>query len=150
MKRSKYSYAPIVSILKQAEGGGPVSEFCREHGSRAYLQGLQTFEQIGQDPAHSSGQIVAFISIHTRKINLEHTRPVANGNAIFNAQSAHLVDQLCSAGNKTTAHAVQGLHINLIFIAYFNKAHCRTDNSLGDGFCIKGVVLFDFTKGFTN
>ena len=32
MKRSKYSDAQIMGILKQAEGGVPVSELCREHG----------------------------------------------------------------------------------------------------------------------
>jgi len=30
MKQSKYSDAQIMSILKQAEGGFPVSELCRE------------------------------------------------------------------------------------------------------------------------
>ena len=32
MKRSKYSDAQIMGILKQAEGGVPVTELCREHG----------------------------------------------------------------------------------------------------------------------
>ena len=32
MKQSKYSAAQIMSILKQAEGGVPVFELCREHG----------------------------------------------------------------------------------------------------------------------
>jgi len=32
MKQSKYSDAQIMSILKQAEGGVPVTELCREHG----------------------------------------------------------------------------------------------------------------------
>ena len=32
MKQSKYSDARIMSILKQAEGGVPVAELCREHG----------------------------------------------------------------------------------------------------------------------
>lgn len=32
MKQSKYSDAQIMGILKQAEGGVPVSELCREHG----------------------------------------------------------------------------------------------------------------------
>ena len=32
MKQSKYSDAQILSILKQAESGVPVSELCREHG----------------------------------------------------------------------------------------------------------------------
>ena len=30
MKQSKYSDAQIMGILKQAEGGVPVSELCRE------------------------------------------------------------------------------------------------------------------------
>jgi len=32
MKRSKFSDSQIMSILKQAEGGTPVPELCREHG----------------------------------------------------------------------------------------------------------------------
>ena len=32
MKNGRYSDAQIVGILKQAEGGVPVSELCREHG----------------------------------------------------------------------------------------------------------------------
>ena len=32
MKKSKYSDAQIMSILKQAENGVPVSDLCREHG----------------------------------------------------------------------------------------------------------------------
>ena len=32
MKNGRYSDAQIMSILKQAEGGVPVSELCREHG----------------------------------------------------------------------------------------------------------------------
>lgn len=32
MKTARYSDAQIMSILKQAEGGTPVSELCREHG----------------------------------------------------------------------------------------------------------------------
>ena len=32
MKNGRYSDAQIMTILKQAEGGVPVSELCREHG----------------------------------------------------------------------------------------------------------------------
>ena len=32
MKKSKYSDAEIMNILRQAEGGIPVSDLCREHG----------------------------------------------------------------------------------------------------------------------
>ena len=32
MKKSKYSDAQIMSILKQAESGVPVADLCREHG----------------------------------------------------------------------------------------------------------------------
>lgn len=32
MKQSRFSEAQIMSILKQAEGGVPVPELCREHG----------------------------------------------------------------------------------------------------------------------
>ena len=32
MKQSKYSEPQILAILRQAEGGGPVAQLCREHG----------------------------------------------------------------------------------------------------------------------
>ncbi len=32
MKNGRFSDAQIMSILKQAEGGVPVAELCREHG----------------------------------------------------------------------------------------------------------------------
>jgi len=32
MKLSKYSEPQIMGILRQAEGGVPVAELCREHG----------------------------------------------------------------------------------------------------------------------
>ncbi len=32
MKTSRFSDSQIIAIFKQAEGGGPISELCREHG----------------------------------------------------------------------------------------------------------------------
>jgi putative transposase len=32
MKKSRYSDSQILAILKQAEGGTPVPQLCREHG----------------------------------------------------------------------------------------------------------------------
>ena len=32
MKTARYTEAQIITILRQAEGGVPVAEFCREHG----------------------------------------------------------------------------------------------------------------------
>lgn len=32
MKASRFSYAQIMAILKQAEDGIPVAQLCREHG----------------------------------------------------------------------------------------------------------------------
>jgi len=32
MKLSRFSDSQIIAILKQAEGGSPVAELCREHG----------------------------------------------------------------------------------------------------------------------
>jgi transposase-like protein len=32
MKQSRYSEPQILAILRQAEGGVPVAELCREHG----------------------------------------------------------------------------------------------------------------------
>lgn len=41
MKKGRYSDAQIRAILKQAEGGVPVSELCREHGSKADKKMIQ-------------------------------------------------------------------------------------------------------------
>ena len=35
MKKSKFSDAQIINILKQADSGVPVAELCREHGISA-------------------------------------------------------------------------------------------------------------------
>ena len=35
MKMTRYSEPQILAILRQAEGGVPVAELCREHGSKA-------------------------------------------------------------------------------------------------------------------
>ena len=37
MKLSKYSEPQIMGILRQAEGGVPVSDLCREHGMSSAL-----------------------------------------------------------------------------------------------------------------
>ena len=45
MKKSRYSEAQIVSILKEAENGVPVPELCRTHGmsSAAFYQWRSKF-----------------------------------------------------------------------------------------------------------
>lgn len=35
MKNAKFSVAQIMTILRQAENGVPISELCREHESKA-------------------------------------------------------------------------------------------------------------------
>lgn len=35
MKKSRYSDSQIIKILKQAQGGTPVPDLCREHGMRS-------------------------------------------------------------------------------------------------------------------
>ena len=37
MKKSRYSESQIIAILKEAEGGKPVPELCREHGMSSAL-----------------------------------------------------------------------------------------------------------------
>jgi len=37
MKKSRFSESQIIHILKQADGGAPVAELCREHGMSAAL-----------------------------------------------------------------------------------------------------------------
>ena len=59
MKTARYSDAQIMSILKQAEGGVPVSELCREHGMssasfykwRAKFGGMPSRQIAARSPA---------------------------------------------------------------------------------------------------
>jgi putative transposase len=37
MKKSRFTESQIIAILKQAEGGTPVPELCREHGISSAL-----------------------------------------------------------------------------------------------------------------
>ena len=46
MKTSRYSDSQILSILKQAAGGVPVSALCREHGMSSERYLLQVAGQI--------------------------------------------------------------------------------------------------------
>ncbi len=41
MKTSRFSEPQILAILRQAEGGVPVPELCREHGRRRFTNGEQ-------------------------------------------------------------------------------------------------------------
>ena len=45
MKTSRYSYPQILSILRQADGGVPVADLCREHGmsSASFYKWRATF-----------------------------------------------------------------------------------------------------------
>ncbi len=45
MKQSKYSEPQILAILRQAEGGVPVAQLCREHGADSD-EGAQCFRDI--------------------------------------------------------------------------------------------------------
>ena len=44
MKIARFSHAQIMGILKQAEGGTPVSELCREYGmsSASFTSGVRS------------------------------------------------------------------------------------------------------------
>lgn len=37
MRKSRYSDSQILAILKQADGGAPVADLCREHGMSSAL-----------------------------------------------------------------------------------------------------------------
>jgi putative transposase len=59
MKNGRFSDAQIMAVLKQAEGGVPVSELCREHGMstaffykwRAKYGGMPSRQIATQSPA---------------------------------------------------------------------------------------------------
>jgi len=55
MKNGRYSDAQIMAVLKQAEGGVPVSELCREHGMSSasfYIYGCLSLCKIFADLFH--------------------------------------------------------------------------------------------------
>ena len=56
MKKSKYSDAQIMSILKRAENGVPVADLCREHGmsSASFLQMAIQVWRHGRQPDGST------------------------------------------------------------------------------------------------
>lgn len=52
MKNGRYSDAQIMAVLKQAEGGVPVSELCREHGMSSasfYIYGCLSHCKLSAD-----------------------------------------------------------------------------------------------------
>ncbi len=60
MKNGRYSDAQIMAILKQAEGGVPVSELCREHGMSSasfYIYGCLSLCKIFADLSAGRSQV---------------------------------------------------------------------------------------------
>ena len=61
MKKSRYSEAQIVSVLKEAESGVPVSELCRTHGmsSAAFYQWRSQYGGMDASPIPEMKQLQA-------------------------------------------------------------------------------------------
>lgn len=65
MKTSRFTESQIIAVLKQAEGGAPVPELCREHGMssatfykwRSKFGGMET--KVNGDPTKHSTVDVA-------------------------------------------------------------------------------------------
>lgn len=57
MKTSRFSDSQIIAVLKQAEGGSPVPELCREHGisSATFYKWRSKFSGTGAAPAELTG-----------------------------------------------------------------------------------------------
>jgi putative transposase len=49
MKKSRYSEAQIVAVLKEAENGVPVSELCRSHGMSSAAFSQWRSKYVGMD-----------------------------------------------------------------------------------------------------
>lgn len=61
MKKSRYSDAQIISILKEAENGVPVPELCRTHGmsSAAFYQWRSKFDGLDASMISAMKQLQA-------------------------------------------------------------------------------------------
>jgi putative transposase len=70
MKKSRYSEAQIVSILKEAENGVPVPELCRTHGmsSAAFYQWRSKFGRLDPSMISEMKQMYADVSMQNELI----------------------------------------------------------------------------------
>ncbi len=68
----------------------------------------------------------------------------------FKQKCPQLVDHRRTARDQPIPNTMDRLQVQLIVCLDRNKAHVLPFDSFGDGLCIDEVVLFDFTKGFTN
>ena len=54
-KMTRYSEAQILAILRQAEGGVPVAELCREHGMHCPAGYCAAMSRMGAMPRFTNG-----------------------------------------------------------------------------------------------
>ncbi|HWR16059.1 MAG TPA: hypothetical protein VN577_14625 [Terriglobales bacterium] len=76
-------------------------------------------------------------------------RPFGEGDAAFEQEAAHLVDERRASMHETIAHAVHGLQIQLLVGLDGHEAHVLPRHGFGDGLGVE-LFLFDLRKGFTN
>src|SRR5882724_4854683 len=69
------------------------------------------------------------------------TPSLSQSNATFEQQSTNLVDDCRATHHPTLAHAMQGLHIQLLISLDRHKAHRRPCDSLSDRLGIDIVAL---------
>ena len=71
MKNGRYSDAQIMAVLKQAEGGVPVSELCREHGmsSASFTNGGPSLAEwmLGLGVRTNSWTILEIVHVQLRR-----------------------------------------------------------------------------------
>ena len=67
--------------------------------------------------------------------------------ATFKQEAANLIDQRGAISNQAVAHAMQGLHVELLLGLQLDETHRRPCGGFGDCFGIAIIVLLRFDVG---
>jgi len=107
----------------------------------------QVFEEFRQHPPHRRSHIISLVGQHTRQIEAEDAGSLADRHAVFEAESAHLVDQARPARDELIADAVERLQIDLLGGPNLREAHRRPGHGFCDRLGVDGVVLLRLHVG---
>ena len=111
------------------------------HRCKSYLNNSKFLPKLIKEATHRWRQIVALVGNDAREVQLERARPLADGNAIFEAEGAHLANQLGSVCHDTITDAMQSLQVELLTRLDLDKSHCRAGDRFSNCFSISRVIL---------